>query len=174
MGIGRHYRIELAAGNEHSLRIYVRRSGYQWRWKRATWMLQHVRAPRGILRVVLTRNRQPLAALQSQGRLLNRWTEFVYDGRGYRLFPAKGQTSQRTLDQRASDQRISTTRGASQCVPARYVLQDQTQENLLTVEPGTPLRAKLDRALPLPLLVAVLMQTIDQEPLKTTRKEEQR
>jgi hypothetical protein len=118
-----------------------------------------MRAPSGVLRAVLTRNRQPLAALQSQGRLLNRWTEFVYDGRGYRLLPVKEQPGQRVLVQPAV---------------ARYVLQDRAQEPLLTIEQGEELQAKLHRALPLPLLVIVLMQIVDQEPLDITRKEELR
>jgi hypothetical protein len=56
----------------------------------------------------------------------------------------------------------------------RYILQDRSQETLLTVEHGPSIRAELSRALPLPLLVAVLMQAIDQEPVKITRKEELR
>jgi signal transduction histidine kinase len=162
LGLGRHYRIDLLGSSGLSLRVYRRRNGYQWRWERATWTLQHVRAPSGVLRAVLSRNRQPVAALQSQGRLLNRWTEFVYDSRGYSLLPAKGQVGQRPLGQRTSDQPTS----------ARYTLQDRDQEALLTVEQGTHVQADLFRALPLPLLVTVLVQTIDQEPLPITRKEE--
>jgi hypothetical protein len=55
---------------------------------------------------------------------------------------------------------------------ARYILRDRTQETLLTVEQGSLLKVRLCRALPLPLLIAVLVQTIDQEPLQITRKEE--
>jgi signal transduction histidine kinase len=162
LGLGRHYQFEWPDGSGSPLRIYAHRNGHQWRWERANWVLQHVRAPSGTLRAVLTRNRQPVAALQSQGRLLNRWTEFVYDGRGYRLLPTKGQAGQRQLGQRAQDHTAST----------RYILQDRDRETLLTVEQGAYLRAELCRSLPLPLLIAVLMQTIDQEPLSITRKEE--
>jgi hypothetical protein len=55
---------------------------------------------------------------------------------------------------------------------ARYILRDRTQETLLTVEQGSLLKVRLCRALPLTLLIAVLVQTIDQEPLQITRKEE--
>jgi len=160
--LSRHYQIQWPNGNGSPLRIYAHRAGYQWRWERANWALQHVRAPSGVLRAVLTRNRQPVAALQSQGRLLNRWTEFVYDGRGYRLLPTKDQVGQRQLGQRAPDQPAS----------ARYILQDRAQETLLTVEQGRLAQAELRRAMPLPLLAMVLMETIDQEPPQITRKEE--
>jgi hypothetical protein len=157
LGIGRHYQIALPMLGGLPVRVYARRGGWQWRWERATWLLRHVRAPRGALRAVLTRNRQPVAALQSQGRLLNRWTEFVYDGRGYRLLPSKDQPG---------------PRASSQQIQARYILRDRAQEPLLTVVQGSLLRVELCRALPLPLLIAVLVQTIDQEPLQITRKEE--
>ena len=42
-------------------------------------------------RMVLTRNGQPLAAMQYQGRLLDTWNEIIYDGRGYRLSHVKGK-----------------------------------------------------------------------------------
>jgi hypothetical protein len=131
--------------------------------------LQHVRAPSGVLRAVLARNRQPVAALQSQGRLLNRWTEFVYDGRGYRLLPAKDRPAQHGPGHHVPGQRMPSLR-----VLTRYILQDRAQETLLTVEQGPFIRAELSRALPLPLLVSALMQTIDQEPVKITRKEKLR
>jgi signal transduction histidine kinase len=157
LGIGRHYQVTFPAANGSGLRVRVRRSGCHWRWERANWALHHVRAPSGVLRAVLTRNRQPLAALQSQGRLLNRWTEFVYDGRGYQLLPVKEQPGQRAPAQPPS---------------TRYVLQACAQEPLLTIEQSEGLQAKLHRALPLPLLLVVLIQTIDQVPLCITRKEE--
>ena len=157
LGLHRHVQIVSGAENGLQVRIYPHRLGYQWHWERATWTLQQVRAPSGTFRAVLMRNRQPLAALQSQGRLLNRWTELVYDGRGYRLLPAK--------------------REPGQCLPGQtraggYLLQDREGETLLHISESDPLQIKLYRTQPLPLLVAVLMQIITQEPNGNTRKEE--
>jgi hypothetical protein len=162
LGLRRHYRIALPIAGEPPLRVYAHRGGYQWQWERATWVLRPVRAPSGVLRAVLMRNRQPIAALQSQGRLLNRWTEFIYDDRGYRLLPTKDQPGQGRAGGRAHDARR----------PARYMLLDRDQETLLTIEQGELFQARLCRALPLPLLIAALVQTIDQEPLQITRKRE--
>jgi two-component sensor histidine kinase len=162
LGLGRHYRIALPMGASPPTRIYCRHFGYQWHWGRATWALHHVRAPSGTLRAVLMRNRQPLAALQSQGRLLNRWTEIIYDGRGYRLMTAKRKLGPCQLDQ---------------AVPSRppadvYTLQDRAEETLLRIREDSFLQAELTRPLPLPLVITALMQTIDQEPHRMTRKEE--
>jgi hypothetical protein len=74
----------------------------------------------------------------------------VYDGRGYRLLAVKEQ-----LDQRAPVQAPST----------HYLLQDRTQKTLLTIKRAEGLQARLHRALPLPLLIVVLIQTVDQELL---------
>jgi len=157
LGLRQHIQIVSGAENGLQVRIYPHRLGYHWHWERATWALQYVRAPSGTLRAVLMRNRQPLAALQSQGRLLNRWIELVYDGRGYRLLPAK--------------------REPGQCLPGQtraggYLLQDREGETLLHISESDPLQIKLYRTQPLPLLVAVLMQIITQEPNGNTRKEE--
>jgi signal transduction histidine kinase len=155
LGLGKHHRIEFSAGNALPVRVYPNRSGHIWHSGRTTWTVQRVRAPSGAFRAVLMRNRQPLAALQSQGRLLNRWTEIIYDGRGYRLLPTK-----RHLDLPDADQ----TGG--------YRLQDREGETLLHIHEDSSLKVTLYRALPLPLLVAVLIQTISQEPSTGTRKEE--
>jgi hypothetical protein len=87
--------------------------------------------------MVLTRNGQSLAAIQNQGRLLHTWTEIVYDGRGYRLFQAKGH-------------------------PGRYIFADEAGDELLAVEPLEPTRIRLHRAIPLPLLVMATMRTLDE------------
>ena len=164
--LGSHYRFESPAGGP-TLRIYPHHTGYHWQWDRATWSLQRVRAPSGVSRTVLTRNRQPLAALQSQGRLLNRWIEIVYDGRGYRLLPARRPFDPHSPGQCRSEQRRPPGAGGG-----GYVLQDRDQEDLIHIAEGAPLQATLCRTLPLPLLVAVLMQTINQDPKGHTRKEE--
>ncbi len=62
-----------------------RRWGYGWRSGGAEWTLHHIAGPRGTLRAVLARNDQPLAAMQHRGRLLDIWSELLYDGAGYRL-----------------------------------------------------------------------------------------
>jgi hypothetical protein len=110
------------------------------------------------------RNRQPLAALQSQGRLLNRWTEIIYDSRGYRLVPAKRELGQRQLDQTVSPRPKTDV----------YTLQDREGETLLRIREDSCLQARLTRTLPLPLVIAALMQAIDQEPYRDTRKEDQK
>jgi hypothetical protein len=89
------------------------------------------------VRAVLTRNGQPVAALQSQGRLLNNWIEIIYDARGYRV--------SQVVDR-----------------PGNYALTDREGQELLSVERDTLCQIKLYRALPLPLLVMVVMQTINE------------
>ena len=167
--LGNHYRIESPSGSGLTLRVYPHHTGYHWQWNRATWSLRRVRAPSGVSRTVLMRNRQPLAALQSQGRLLNRWIEIIYDDRGYRLLPAR-----RPFDPHQPGQRCPEQRPPLQADGRGYILQDRDQEDLIQIAEGTPLQAKLCRTLPLPLLVAVLMQTINQEPKGNTRKEERK
>ena len=87
--------------------------------------------------MVLTRNGQPLAAIQHQGRLLNTWSEIVYDGRGYRLSHVKGQ-------------------------PCSCVLADAVDDGLLFVEGDTDLQVELRRAVPLPLLVMAAVRIVDE------------
>ena len=87
--------------------------------------------------MVLTRNRQPLAAMQYQGRRMNTWSEIIYDGRGYRLAYVKGH-------------------------PGDCILEDQVGEELLCAEGGALHQTKLRRALPLPLLVMVSLRIVDE------------
>jgi signal transduction histidine kinase len=155
LGLRHCYLLEHPARSLSSLCIYPDRGGYRWQLERATWALRYVRAPEGTTRAVLMRNRQPLAALQSQGRLLNRWTEIVYDGRGYRLLPIRRQLKEHPGDQIAG-----------------YVLQDRDEETLACVVGRGGLQVELRRTLPLPLLLAALMQTIGQGPDTNRRKEE--
>jgi len=115
------------------VRVNRSRSGYEWEAEDVSWALRHIRGLSG--RMVLTRNGQPLAAMQYQGRLLNTWTEIVYDGRGYRLSRVKGQ-------------------------PGNCVLVDEVGDEYLSVEDGGALRVELRRALPLPLLVMVAMRFV--------------
>ncbi len=123
------------------MRIHRSRSGYEWKSEGASWALRRIRGLSS--RAVLMRNGQPLAAMQHQGRLLKRWSEIVYDGRGYRLSALKGS-------------------------PGHHVLADETGEELLTVESGAVLHIELQRALPLPLLVMVAMRIVDETATTTT------
>ena len=110
-------------------------SGYEWESQGAAWALHRVRRLSG--GTVLARNGQPLAAMQYQGRLLNTWSELVYDGRGYRLSSVRGQ-------------------------PGRYVLVDETGDQALLIQGGTSPQVELRRALPLPLLVMAAMRVVDE------------
>ena len=110
-------------------------SGYEWESQGAAWALHRVRRLSG--GTVLARNGQPLAAMQYQGRLLNTWSELVYDGRGYRLSFVRGQ-------------------------PGRYVLVDETGDQALLIQGGTSPQIELRRALPLPLLVMAAMRVVDE------------
>jgi anti-sigma regulatory factor (Ser/Thr protein kinase) len=132
LGLRRTYALQLGA---RRIRIHYGRSGYEWESQGASWALRHVRGLSG--RAVLTRNGQPVAAMQHQGRLLNTWSEIVYDGRGYRLSTVKGH-------------------------PGSYVLADEAGEELLTIEGGDTIQIELERALPLPVLVMVAMRIVDE------------
>jgi hypothetical protein len=117
------------------VRIHCGRSGYEWEMLGASWALRRVRGVSG--RMVLTRNGQPMAAMQPQGRMLHTWSEIVYDGRGYRLSYVKGK-------------------------PGGYLLVDETNDTLLTAKGSDPEQFELHRALPLPLLVMVTMRIADE------------
>jgi NarL family two-component system sensor histidine kinase LiaS len=116
-------------------RIHCGITGYEWEMLGASWALRRIRGVSG--RMVLTRNGQPMAAMQPQGRMLHTWNEIVYDGRGYRLSYVKGK-------------------------PGGYVLVDEANDTLLTAESSDPDRFELHRALPLPLLVMVTMRIADE------------
>jgi hypothetical protein len=95
--------------------------------------------------MVLTRNGQPLAAMQPQGRMLHTWSEIVYDGRGYRLSYVKGGSK-------------------------GYTLTDETNDTLLAAVGSNPDRFELRRALPLPLLVMVTMRIADEVIVEEDRE----
>ena len=87
--------------------------------------------------MVLFRNGQPTAAAQYRGRQLHVWSEFVYDGRGYRL----SQDSEN---------------------PAICYLRDQVGDLLLSIQNGSPLEFKLERPLPVHLLILVILRIIEE------------
>jgi len=115
--------------------IHCGRTGYEWEMLSASWALRRIRGVSG--RMVLTRNGQPMAAMQPQGRMLHTRNEIVYDGRGYRLSYVKGK-------------------------PGGYVLVDEANDTLLVAEGSDPDRFELRRALPLPLLIMVTMRIADE------------
>ncbi len=150
LGFGRDYVFQLGQRRTPLVQVEHGRSGYEWESGGASWALRRIRGLIG--RTVLTRNGQPLAAMQYQGRLLNAWSEIVYDGRGYRLSYVKGQ-------------------------PGRCVLVDEVGDELLTVEDGASPQIELRRPLPLPLLVMVAMRMVDEvasttAQAKTVEKQE--
>ncbi len=118
-------------------RVRMRRSksGYEWKSRGATWALRYIRSLSG--KAVLTRNGQPLAAMQYQGRLVNTWSEIIYDRRGYRLSHTNN-------------------------LPYRRVLADKAGDELLVAEGDTCLQITLRRALPLPLLAMVTLRIMDE------------
>ena len=93
--------------------------------------------------MVLTRDGQPLAAIQHQGRLLNTWSEIVYGGRGYRMSYVKGQ-------------------------PGQSVLVDEAGGELLLAQGGDLIQIELRRALPLPLLVMVVIRILNEDGVVST------
>ncbi len=150
LGLKRDYVFQLGQHRTPLVQVEHSRSGYEWESGGASWALRRIRGLSG--RMVLTRNGQPLAAMQYQGRLLNTWSEIVYDGRGYRLSYVKGQ-------------------------PGRCVLVDEVGDELLFVEDGGSPQIEMRRALPLPLLVMVTMRIVDEvassgTPVKAVEKQE--
>lgn len=116
--------------------IVRRRNTYQWRLPGSRWEMHYVQAPRGRLRAVLARNRQPLAAMQQQGRLLDTWCEIVYDSRGY-AFACSGE------------------------LHGRCTLVDSNGATVLSLSAGPRPTIDLQRTVALPLLVAATAQGID-------------
>ncbi|MBU0705123.1 MAG: sensor histidine kinase, partial [Chloroflexi bacterium] len=134
LGLKRSYALQLGQRRLLLARVYPGRSGYEWEAQGASWALRRVRGLSG--RMVLTRNGQPLAAMQHQGRMLNTWSEIVYDGRGYRLCRVKE-------------------------APNTCLLVDEAGDECLSVAGSDPHQIELRRALPLSLLVMVAMRVLD-------------
>jgi NarL family two-component system sensor histidine kinase LiaS len=141
LGLRRGYVLQ---PGQHRVRIHCGRSGYEWESQDASWALRHIRGLSG--RMVLTRNGQPLAAIQHQGRMLNTWSEIIYDGRGYRLSYVKGY-------------------------PGHYALVGETGDEALTVEGGDSPQISLHRPLPLPLLVMVAVRIVNETASTTAAVE---
>jgi signal transduction histidine kinase len=141
--------LRVSEQDQHRLplaRVSRSHSGYEWKAEGASWALRRVQSPSG--RMVLTRNGQPLAAMQYRGRLLDTWSEIIYDGRGYRLCHIKGED------------------GADGCV-----LADESGDEYLSVEGGRAPQVELRRPLPLPLLVMAAMRVLDEAVPNTAAME---
>jgi hypothetical protein len=117
------------------IRVHHGRAGYRWKSQGTSWELRHMRDLSGGM--VLTRNKQSLAAMQYQGRLLNTWSEIVYDGRGYRMSCLKD-------------------------MPDNCVLVDEAGDEVLFAADLAAPQIMLRRPLPLPLLMMVAMRIVDE------------
>ena len=134
-GLGRE--VVLHDGSGLTLaRMRRHRWGYEWQSAGAEWTLDHIEGPRGTLRAVLARNQQPLAAMQHRGRLLDIWSELLYDGVGYRFSRGPGP--------------------ASGCV-----LTDGDNDRVLSVKGIERPEITLHRAVPLPLVAMIAIRSIE-------------
>jgi hypothetical protein len=138
LGLGKGCRFQIGKQPDSWVRIQHTLRGYIWRCDSARWQLRNY----GGLsrRMVLFRNRQPVAAMQYRGRQMHAWSEVVYDGRGYRL-------SQERDD------------------PQQYVLKDQAGDLLLSIQHGDPLEATLVRLLPVHLIILVVLRIIEESQM---------
>ncbi|MBN1933976.1 MAG: sensor histidine kinase [Anaerolineae bacterium] len=134
-GIYRKKRFAVQRSQQRVPLVQIRRiyAGYAWRSGGATWTLHYTARSRDWM--VLARNNQPLAALQSQGRLMNAWSELVYDDRGYRLACLKEGNGCALIDQEGNE--------------------------ILAVRGGNAPQIELKRAIPLPLLAMVAARVVD-------------
>ncbi len=134
-GLSRRYVLSVASQRAPLALVRCTRSGYHWKERAASWALRYISGAHD--KMALLRNDQPLAALQSQGKLLNAWSEIVYDGRGYRLSCAQERTG-------------------------GCALVDQDGDQVLLIHGALSLQVTLCRALPLPLVVMAIMRNLDE------------
>jgi len=133
-GLGRNYDFVVDGQRRPLLRVHASRSGYEWEADGASWALRRIRGLSG--RAVLTRDGQPMAAMQYQGRLLHTWTDVIYAGRGYRLV-------------------------RSQDPMAEYVLSDETDDRVFVIRGDSPLLLRMRRTAPWPLVMMATMRHMD-------------
>ncbi len=88
----------------------------------------------------LFRNGQPIAAIQFRGRQMYTWSEIIYDGRGYRI---------------SQDQEN----------PHSYTFKDQAGDLLLNAYNETPLEIRLERPLPVHLIILVALRIIEENQI---------
>ncbi|MGC9357031.1 MAG: HAMP domain-containing sensor histidine kinase [Anaerolineae bacterium] len=136
LGLRRDY--ILLVGPRRLVHVHQTHAGYEWEENKATWTMRQMGTLSG--RAVLTRNGQPLAAMQYQGRQVHTWSEIIYDGRGYRLSYVQEQEK----------------------IPCDFTLVGQTGELLLCVRGTKEPTLDLQRALPLPLLIMATTRIVDE------------
>ncbi len=141
LGLGKTYTLTAGDQDEPIVRLHQGASGFEWETDGASWALRPVRGLSG--RMVLRRNKQPLAAIQYQGRQMHTWSEIIYDGRGYRLAYAKGE---------AQDAKAGCT----------FILTDENGQELLCFTGNGAYRITLHTALPLPLVAMVTARIINE------------
>ncbi|MEJ5309816.1 MAG: sensor histidine kinase [Anaerolineae bacterium] len=134
--LGRTYTIMSGEDQAPLARIHRSPSGYEWEDANASWALRRIRGLSG--RMVLTRNKQPLAAVQYQGRQMNTWSEIIYDNRGYRL---------------------AYTKSDAGCA---FILYDEIGQELLHCKNNGAYQITVYRALPLPLLLMTTARIVDE------------
>ncbi len=144
LGLKHDYILHREGERPSLVKIHQESRGYEWEADDASWALRREQGLSG--RMVLTHNRQPLAAVQYQGRQMHAWTEIVYNERGYRL------------------SYIKQRKGA-------YRLTDEAGTELLYVDLDDLREIKLLRALPLPLLVMVVARILDERSTATAEVE---
>ena len=147
LGLGDGYVLQRGQNGPPIVRVNAGRSGFEWECDRASWALRHVRGVGG--RMILTRNGQPLAAVQYQGRLLDTWSEIIYNGHGYRFSYAKDGDRELLGD---------------------HVLEDEAGKVLLLIESGDRPQITVRRALPLPLVVIVTMRSVSEDEMAQRRR----
>ena len=128
-GFGETYLLQSMPAGGVLTRLRCSSSRADWRLAGARWSLRKFSGGRA----VLSRNGQPLAAIQIQGRQMNKWTEILYAGYGYRL------------------------QGTAGCN-----LTGENGEELLQLSGMDPVEIRLVRPVPLPLLNLVLLRYLDE------------
>jgi len=126
----------LRAGKQATalIKVYRGLSGYRWGIDGVTWRLQSVQASSGGM--LLLCNGRPVAAMQRRTRLLDAWSEIIYDQQGYRLCFVQDQT-------------------------CPWILKDEAGEALLHADCSDLPRIELRQAIPLPLLLMVLLRILE-------------
>jgi hypothetical protein len=120
--------------------VHRHRAGHEWEVSGVKWRLAHVAGQDNLARQVLMRNGQPLAAMQRQGKLLNTWTEFIYDDQGYSF-----------VSPREDGLACPLTNGSGEVVLVAHL--------------GETPRIELRRALPLPFLAMVCAYVMEKSAL---------
>jgi signal transduction histidine kinase len=132
LGLGRE--ITLRAGEKKLVRVSGVWGGYTWRVGAAWWQVRTFGGQWAILR-----NGQPVSGVQYQGRQMNRWSEFIYAGRGYRL--------------------------AANGTPGTYQLTDEDGQEIAQFDGHTGLEITLHRPMPLTLLVVAALRLLHEKKM---------